>query len=49
MTLSFKVFGFEVASVDLDIEREEVQASPQNLVVKAVKKTSWAWVRGMMA
>ena len=50
MTLRFNVLGFELARIDLDIERDEPSpANPQNLVVKGVKRMSWAWVKGMIA
>ena len=47
MNLSFKVFGFEVARVELELGHEP-QIPAASPVTKAVKAVSWAWVKGMM-
>lgn len=46
MRLSLKVFGFEIASVDLDLGDTEVAAQT---AAKPVKLMSKLWFRGMTA
>lgn len=46
MKLRFNVFGFEIARVELDIEREETPLA-ETLVNKVVSETSRWWVGRM--
>jgi hypothetical protein len=49
VTLSFNILGFELASIVLDIEREEPEAKPEaSLLNKGVKAMSGFWVDRMM-
>ena len=51
MKLSFKLFGYEIARIDLDLG-DEAQPSPEQAVrkvTKPVKLISSIWVKGMMA
>lgn len=54
MKLSFKVLGFELATVNLDFGDDEsaptevVTAKATTATTKAIKKISHLWVRGMM-
>jgi hypothetical protein len=53
MTLSFNILGFQVASVVLDIERDEPAPAPEkkpeaSLLNKGVKAMSGFWVDRMM-
>lgn len=43
MTLSLKVFGFEVASVELDLP-EEKQSPVETVVDKAIGATTKLWL-----
>lgn len=47
MKLRLNVFGYEIASLDLDIEREETPAV-ETIVAKVVKATSRSWMRGLL-
>jgi hypothetical protein len=46
MKLRFNVFGYEIARIDLDIEREETPIA-ETLVNKVVSETSRWWTRRM--
>lgn len=49
MKLTLNIWpGIEVFTLDLDLGEQPVP-TPTNVVVKGVKKVSWAWVRGMLA
>ncbi|WKW87277.1 hypothetical protein SEA_CHARGERPOWER_62 [Mycobacterium phage Chargerpower] len=47
MNVSFKIFGYEVASIDLDFGEHE--HPPIKAVSKPVKCLSKLWVKGMTA
>ncbi|AKF14230.1 hypothetical protein SEA_LUCHADOR_66 [Mycobacterium phage Luchador] len=51
MRLSLKVFGFEVASLDLDLDFPDnpVSADAVKVASKPVKLMSRIWVKGMTA
>ncbi|UJD20899.1 hypothetical protein SEA_ZIMMER_61 [Mycobacterium phage Zimmer] len=44
MTVSLKVFGFEIARIDLDLGEEAEAVTP---VDRGIKKMSHWWMRGM--
>jgi hypothetical protein len=46
MKLRFNVFGWEVARIELDIEREETP-TVETVAVKAVKAVSKVWMGGL--
>ncbi|AER48772.1 hypothetical protein CM07_gp42 [Mycobacterium phage Alma] len=49
MRLSLKVFGFEIASVDLDLGEPEAGQEVVKKASKPVKFMSKLWVSGMTA
>lgn len=49
MRLSLKVFGFEIASVDLDLGEPEAGQEAVKAASKPVKFISKLWVHGMTA